>query len=139
MGLDKIGNYKHFLATLSNVQIDPQQNGRIYVPLLSSKTKFQAFWNEIPLSEFQSRRRSAIEIIPSAVEDIRIYVTNMADISEFSGFIRDCLFCKSYQDYLKFFERPFLPDQMIKLRILILSDIIPKILKLSENSFNINV
>jgi len=125
-------NYEHFLAILSNIQIDPQQNGRIYVPLLFSKTKFQVFWNKIPLSEFQSRRKSAIEIIPSAVEDMRIYVTNMDDISEFSGFIRDCLFFKSYQDYLEFFERTLFPEHMIKLRILLLSYTISKILKDSK-------
>jgi len=127
-------NYKDFLAELSNFQIDPQQNGRLYVPLLFSKTKFQEFWDDIPSSEFQSRRRPAIEIIPSEVRDLEVYVTNIEDISEFSQITEHCQSYKSYQDYLKFFEGTFLPEQMIKKpRIMFISDIIPQILKKLED------
>jgi hypothetical protein len=127
-------NYKDFLAELSNFQIDPQQNGRLYVPLLFSKTKFQEFWDDIPSSEFQSRRRPAIEIIPSGVRDLEVYVTNIEDISEFSQITEHCQSYKSYQDYLKFFEGTFLPEQMIKkARIMFISDIIPQILKKLED------
>lgn len=119
-------NYKHFLAVLSNVQIDPKQNGKLYVPLVFSTAKFNIFWNKIPISEFQAQRRKlAIEIIPSDSEDIRIYVTNIREIPEFSKHVGNSLVFKTYQDYLRFFEEAT-PDERMKKKpiIFLLSDII---------------
>lgn len=100
----KEGDSEFFLNRLSGFEIDPRKNGRLLIPLFGVESIFLKFWNKIPDSEFENRKKPAI-IIPSEYKEksVEVYVTKDSSLIK-NPLPEQFLLVQGFKEYLKLWE-----------------------------------